>query len=251
MCEARDAGSAVTAQYFKFGEAISGTSYFYNKDHLGSIRELTDGSDNILSQYNYSPYGQAMKFSENVPSDFQYASYYYHAPSGLNLTVNRAYSAQLGRWINRDPILEEGGLNLYEYVLNDPLNKNDPLGLQEATIIGCTGGPGGAAIGAAIDIAVAAGLAAAIGVTLADFVAHMGHNQLDPSTPLKHEIKDWEKMNPDKDPCDYIRDEIDEATKDKRRAGNNKCERKKAQERIDDLRRAAKAYDCKPHSGRN
>ncbi len=129
MCEARDAGGTITNRYFDYGEKISSTSYYYNKDYLGSIRELTDGNS-ILSQYNFTPYGQAMKFSESVPSDFQYAGYYYHAPSGLNLTLSRAYSAQLGRWINRDPIEESGGLNLYDYVANNPIALTDPLGLQ-------------------------------------------------------------------------------------------------------------------------
>ncbi len=119
------------AGHFKDGELISGTPdlYYYNKDHLGSVRELTDVSGNILSQYNYSPYGQVMKFSENVPSDFQYAGYYYHAPSGLSLTLNRVYSAQLGRWINRDPIQESGGINLYCYAHNKPSIFTDITGL--------------------------------------------------------------------------------------------------------------------------
>lgn len=32
-------------------------------------------------------------------------------------------------WPNRDPILENGGLNLYGYVYNDPLGMLDPYGL--------------------------------------------------------------------------------------------------------------------------
>ncbi len=36
MCEARDAGGAITNRYFAYGEKISSTSYYYNKDHLGS-----------------------------------------------------------------------------------------------------------------------------------------------------------------------------------------------------------------------
>src|SRR5262249_23192933 len=39
-----------------------------------------------------------------------------------------------GRWINRDPIGERGGLNLYTYVLSDPLNASDPFGLFEVII---------------------------------------------------------------------------------------------------------------------
>ena len=44
----------------------------------------------------------------------------------------RPYDPNLQRWIQRDPIGERGGLNLYEYVQNDPVNKVDPLGLQLA-----------------------------------------------------------------------------------------------------------------------
>jgi hypothetical protein len=35
----------------------------------------------------------------------------------------------LGRWISRDPIGTAGGLNLYGYAGDDPVNRNDPLGL--------------------------------------------------------------------------------------------------------------------------
>ena len=66
----------------------------------------------------------------SVVSDFQYAGYYYHAASGLNLTLNRAYSSFLGRWLTRDPIGESGGINLYGYGLNNPILFSDPSGLD-------------------------------------------------------------------------------------------------------------------------
>ena len=43
----------------------------------------------------------------------------------------RYYSPDLGRWISRDPIEEQGGFNLYAFVNNDPVNKIDLLGLSE------------------------------------------------------------------------------------------------------------------------
>ena len=42
----------------------------------------------------------------------------------------RPYDPNLGRWIQRDPIGEKGGLNLYGYVGNKPISKVDPLGLS-------------------------------------------------------------------------------------------------------------------------
>jgi RHS repeat-associated protein len=41
---------------------------------------------------------------------------------------HRFYSPEISRWLNRDPIDEDGGLNLYGFVGNAPLNRVDPLG---------------------------------------------------------------------------------------------------------------------------
>ena len=43
----------------------------------------------------------------------------------------RPYDPHLQRWIQRDPIGEEGGLNLYAYVANNPINLWDPFGLKD------------------------------------------------------------------------------------------------------------------------
>ena len=40
-----------------------------------------------------------------------------------------AYDAQVALWLSRDPIGEAGGLNLYGYVENDPVNWLDQFGL--------------------------------------------------------------------------------------------------------------------------
>ena len=142
MCEARDASGAISSQYFAYGEAIAANPYYYTLDDSpGSVRELTDGSGNTQAAYSYDPYGRVTKLRNSVASDFQYCGYYFHSPSGLSSTLNRAYNANLGRWINRDPIEEAGGVNLYSYALNDPIDNSDPEGTATLGCIICPGVP--------------------------------------------------------------------------------------------------------------
>jgi RHS repeat-associated protein len=105
LCEERDASGAVTRRFFNLGEQIGGTNYYYTRDHNDSVREMTNGAGAVQSQYGYGPWGEVSKLAGSGPdSDMQYAGMYMHQPSGLNLAVNRAYSASQGRWISRDPI---------------------------------------------------------------------------------------------------------------------------------------------------
>jgi len=62
-------------------------------------------------------------------SDIGYAGYFHHAASGLDFAMHRAYDPAHARWLNRDPLGERGGLNLYAYVAGNPLRWTDPLGL--------------------------------------------------------------------------------------------------------------------------
>ena len=58
----------------------------------------------------------------------------------------RFYNPAIGRWLSRDPIGEEGGLNRYGFVENDPANHRDVLGLVSGTFDGSydeNGGPPG------------------------------------------------------------------------------------------------------------
>ena len=143
-------GGVVSNRFFAQGEQITGTNYFFNRDHLGSIREMVDGSGNIQARYTYDPWGRRTKVSGNLDADFGFTGHYYHAPSGLYLALYRAYSADLGRWLSRDPLYDTGrpdlkfvisrssilalldGPNETIYVRNDPVKLTDPSGLVTA-----------------------------------------------------------------------------------------------------------------------
>ncbi len=76
------------------------------------------------------------KYSRNVmQSDFRYTGHYFHERSGLSLALYRAYDSELGTWISRDPIGEKGGINLYGYVANNPINLVDPFGLDHLNLL--------------------------------------------------------------------------------------------------------------------
>ena len=134
-CEERDASNTVTKRFYAgLGFQSGGASFFYTQDHLGSTREVVDGSGAVRARYDYSPYGAVTKLSGDVDADFLYTGHYRHAATTLHLTLFRAYDSELGRWLSRDPIEEDGGINLYGYVANNPLAFVDPLGLREVEV---------------------------------------------------------------------------------------------------------------------
>ena len=128
--EERDGSNNVTKRFYPQGEQIGSASYYYTKDHLGSVREMTDGSGAVQTRYDYDPYGRRTKLSGSLDADFGFTGHYYHQPSGLDLTKNRAYDADLGRWLSRDPIGEDGGINIYGYVLGNPIRFIDLFALD-------------------------------------------------------------------------------------------------------------------------
>lgn len=112
-----------------FAVLIGSSNYFYTVRHDGSVPEMTNSSGTVVWEQSFDPYGVPTTIIGTTPADFGYCGYYLHQRSGLNLTRARAYNASLGRFINRDPIEEAGGNNLYAYCDNDPIDDSDPSGL--------------------------------------------------------------------------------------------------------------------------
>jgi RHS repeat-associated protein len=128
--------SALQKRFFSFGETDDERVYFYTRDYLGSIRQMTDTAGAVVTSYDYDPYGRTIASNGEATASFGYANYYVHAPSQLYLTQYRAYDPTQGRWLSRDPVVEDRGTNLYRFVHNDPINLIDLQGLSPDTVQG-------------------------------------------------------------------------------------------------------------------
>jgi len=99
-------------------------------DALGSTLALADDSGIIQTPYTYEPFGTGAATGQSNPNTYQYTGrendgtglYYYRA---------RYYSPSHQRFISEDPIGFRGGdVNLYSYVLGNPIQLIDPQGLD-------------------------------------------------------------------------------------------------------------------------
>src|SRR5690606_37222828 len=110
------------------------------EDHLGSMRHVHDvQSGQWVLSLDYDAFGTIKDVACAQPADSAmpvnaklskgFAGLYWHGPTGLYLATYRAYDSYIMRWLNRDPIEEFGGNNLYAYVLNNPVNIVDHDGL--------------------------------------------------------------------------------------------------------------------------
>ena len=113
----------------------STTAFFPSVDGNGNITSLTRDDGLLAAVYEYSPFGEALRAEKFDPAvgdqPFRFSSKFTDDETGLIYYGARYYSPSLGRFINRDPIEEAGGLNLYGFCGNDGVNCVDYLGLAQ------------------------------------------------------------------------------------------------------------------------
>ena len=116
----------------------SGTNTaFFGYDGNGNVTLLSDSNGSDVGRYRYDGFGNALEVtgSSANENDYRFSTKELHAPSGLYYYGFRFYSPALGRWINRDPIRERGGVNLYKSMLNNAVNLADSYGLDTDIIL--------------------------------------------------------------------------------------------------------------------
>ncbi len=106
----------------------------YHADGNGNVTYLVNSSQGLAASYRYDPYGRLMAQSGTLATAnlYRFSSKELHAKSGMYYYGFRFYDPHLQRWLNRDPIGELGGDNLYAYINNDPVGGTDPFGLMKS-----------------------------------------------------------------------------------------------------------------------
>jgi RHS repeat-associated protein len=112
-------------------------------DHLGNVTsvfrlESSAGLAQVRTEslYDYDAFGKEIRSTALIAGSnpdsypFHFSTKYTDGETGLVYYGYRFYDTVNGRWINRDPIEEEGGVNLYGMLGNDGVNVIDYLGFS-------------------------------------------------------------------------------------------------------------------------
>ena len=111
--------------------------YFPTYDANGNITAYVSETGEVVAQYAYDGFGRTLSATGPLASTFRhrFSTKYLDDETGFYYYGHRYYAPELMRWTTRDPIEEEGGLNLYSFCGNDGVNYFDSLGMWTLTII--------------------------------------------------------------------------------------------------------------------
>ena len=118
--------------------------HYVQHDANFNVTAITDPTGTVAQRYEYDPYGQATVLTGNWHpttgnSNWQYLHQggRYDPATTLHHFRNRDYSAELGRWVQQDPLGYVDGGNLYQYAKLNPMGYRDPSGLAAEMMCKC------------------------------------------------------------------------------------------------------------------
>jgi RHS repeat-associated protein len=105
--------------------------FYYHTDHLGTPIAMTDGSSALVWKAEYFPFGGM--YSASTGDNLRFPGQYFDQETGLHQNWFRDYQPKTGRYLEADPVGQFGGINLYAYALENPVEFFDLLGLVEGS----------------------------------------------------------------------------------------------------------------------
>ncbi|MBK9293567.1 MAG: RHS repeat-associated core domain-containing protein [Oligoflexia bacterium] len=133
----------VTSQGQSANVAQNAQSYYYLKDALGSVTDITDSSGNLVQHYNYTSFGTIQNIKDGAGADittspivntaYTYTNRELDSETGNYYYRARYYDPQIGRFLQEDPhpgkiTLPSSVINRFNYVNNNSINLVDPSG---------------------------------------------------------------------------------------------------------------------------
>ena len=120
--------------------SVDGAFHVPCYDHNGNVVRYVSETGTASAQYVYDPYGNVVESSGPLADtfDFGFSTKCRDRETGLVAYQRRFYSPDLGRWLNRDPIEERGGENLYAFCGNAPSQNFDLQGYSSIADIRTT-----------------------------------------------------------------------------------------------------------------
>jgi len=113
----------------------SGNLTYQFADASISVIALANANGQVTEKYAYAAYGNAnvTATTQGGTAAYRYAGRRFDPETGLYYNRARMYSASLGRFLQTDPIGTDGGINIYAYTGDDPINAVDPMGKDCST----------------------------------------------------------------------------------------------------------------------
>ena len=102
--------------------------YYVICDHLGTPQLIVNTSGTVVWKAAYQSFGKAQILIETITCNIRFKGQYFDAETGLHYNWHRFYNPKTGNYLTPDPIGLEGGINLWTYVQNNPVNYIDPWG---------------------------------------------------------------------------------------------------------------------------
>ena len=112
----------------------NGTAYYYITNLQGDVMRIVDASQNIVTSYDYDPYGKVISATGTLANinPLRYRGYVYDQETGFYYLQSRYYDPVIGRFLNADGLMSTTqkvlGHNMFAYGYNSSVNCVDPTG---------------------------------------------------------------------------------------------------------------------------
>jgi len=116
---------------------VNAGTYNYTYDGNGNVAVIVSAANGtVAGQWEYGPFGEVIRATGPMAkaNPIRFSTKYQDDETKLYYYGYRYYDSGVGSWFSRDPVEEGGGLNIYDFLANNPLNEYDLFGMK---IMGC------------------------------------------------------------------------------------------------------------------